>query len=76
VGLILLNVYLVSRTDDVRYGDGEWADFVVVAKDEESAFNLAKDAGGADSVFKRDKVEIKKIDLNEESVILGSFTGD
>ncbi len=64
----MLNVYLVSRTDDIDWD--EYDSCVVIAENEEEAFKLADKNY---YVFKRDKVEIEKLNLNESKAVLGSF---
>lgn len=61
-----MNIYLVSRTDDVDYD--EYDSFVVVAENEDDALKLVKD-----NLFKKETVKIEKIATDKEQVVLGSF---
>lgn len=64
----MYKVYKVIRTDSVSYD--EFDKCVVIAKDEEEAFEVATNNY---YVFTRDKVDIVEVKLDSTKAVLGSF---
>lgn len=64
----MYKVYSVERTDKINYD--EYDECVVVAKDEEEAFELATNNY---YVFTRDNVDIVEVKLDSAKAVLGSY---
>lgn len=64
----MFKIYIVRRTDSVGYD--EYDECVVVARNEDEAFDIANNNY---YIFTREYVEIKEVQLDESKPVMGSY---